>query len=168
MNNTSKILFVLGGGVMAYGILRYVYKNVLLASDIDFSVQDFNITQLKPEIQGILTLNIINKSDIQLKLKNLELKAFISGVSIGDVHQTQDITISAQGRSLVKVSFKISPENLASNLKEVIVNVISKRDVPLDFIGNVDIKSWMGYISIPLKYSTSGKDLKALYQEYYG
>lgn len=167
MNNPSKLFLVIGGGLMSFAILRYVYKNIILATDLDYSLQNVSITSIKPNLQGVITLSIINKSDIKLNLRNLNIKAFVSGFMLGELKQTSEITISAQGRSMVSLIFNVTPDNLTQNIKEILVNVISKKDIPIDFVGQVDAKSWLGYVTLPLKYSTSGKDLKSLYDEYY-
>jgi hypothetical protein len=49
-------------------------------------------------------------------------------------------------------------------IKKVIKSV---NDLPIDSIGVADVKSIFGWVKMPLKYSTSGKDLKELYDTYY-
>jgi hypothetical protein len=53
MNNLSKGLLIVGGGLASYALLNYAYKNVILVGKLDYKIVNVQITKLLPTIEGI-------------------------------------------------------------------------------------------------------------------
>jgi hypothetical protein len=50
----------------------------------------------------------------------------------------------------------------------LVASALTTKDLPLDFVGTFKVKTLFGFTSIPVRFSTTGKELKSLYDTYYG
>lgn len=167
MNNLSKGLLIVGGGLASYALLNYAYKNVILVGKLDYSIVNVQITKLLPTIEGFASIVIKNKSQIGVDVRNVDLKLFLDNVEMGSVLQTKPTSIKPDGQSIIKGYVRIEAKNIVDNAKQLFSTIKTTSDIPVDLVGNLEIKSILGWVKIPVKYSTTGKDLKALYDEYY-
>ena len=167
MNNLSKGLLIVGGGLASYALLNYAYKNVILVGKLDYSIVNVQITKLLPTIEGFASIVIKNKSQIGVDVRNVDLKLFLDNVEMGSVLQTKPTSIKPYGQSIIIGYVRIEAKNIVDNAKQLFSTIKTTSDIPVDLVGNLEIKSILGWVKIPVKYSTTGKDLKALYDEYY-
>jgi LEA14-like dessication related protein len=167
MNNLSKGLLIVGGGLASYALLNYAYKNVMLVSKLDYSIVNAQITKLLPTIEGFASIVITNKSQIGVDVRNVDLKLFLDNVEVGSVLQTKPTSIKPDGKSIIKGFIRVEAKNIVDNAKQLFTTIKTTSDVPVDLVGNLEIKSLLGWVKIPVTYSTTGKNLKALYDEYY-
>ena len=167
MEKASKILLAIGGVVGAFAIFRYVYKTVSLAQRMELEYEGFIIKTVTPQLSGVVSLNIVNKSDLTLTLKNVDIKLFAGNAEIGSLVQTKELDILPNGKSLIRLNININYESVIDGFGQIKNIIKTTNDLPIDIIGVADIKSIFGWVKMPLKYSTTGKDLKALYDTYY-
>ena len=167
MNTLSKGLLIVGGGLASYALLNYAYKNVMLVSKLDYSIVNVQITKLLPTIEGFASIVIKNKSQIGIDVRKVDLKLFLDNVEMGSVLQTKPTSIKPDGQSIIKGIVKIEAVNIVDNAKQLFSTIKMTSDIPVDLVGNLEIKSIFGWVKIPVTYSTTGKNLKALYDEYY-
>ena len=167
MNNPSKVLLVIGGGLASFAILRYAYKTLSLAQKMEVGYEGFIIKTVTPQLSGVVTLYIKNLSDLTLTLKNIDIKLFAGQVEIGSLTQAKESIILPNDKSLIRLNININYESVFQGFGQIKTVIKSQNDLPIDIIGVADVKSIFGWIKMPLRYSTTGKDLKELYNQYY-
>ena len=167
MNNLSKGLLIVGGGLASYALINYAYKNVMLVGKLDYKIVNAQITKLLPSIEGFASIVITNKSQIGVDVRNVDLKLFLDNVELGSVFQNKPTSIKPDGKSIIKGIIKIEATNIVENAKQLFTTIKTTSDIPVDLVGNLEIKSLLGWVKIPVTYSTTGKNLKALYDKYY-
>lgn len=163
MNRTSKTLLIIGGGLGAFALSRYVYKTLILANKWDFEYKGIRPISAYPNLEGELLLDIINVSDVRLEMRNIRLEAFVSKIKVGFIQQSE-LIIAPNGRSLIKIRLKVDYGNLVRALGSGFRDVVKFSDVPVQILGYVDVKGLFGYMSVPVNYKTSGKELKQMYE----
>lgn len=163
MNRTSKTLLIIGGGLGAFALSRYIYKTLILADKWDFEYKGIRPISAYPNLEGELLLDIINVSDVRLEMKNIRLEAFVSKVKVGFIQQSE-LIIAPNGRSLIKIRLKVDYGNLVRALGNGFRDVVKFSDVPVQILGYVDVKGLFGFMTVPVNYKTSGKELKQMYE----
>jgi hypothetical protein len=163
MNRTSKTLLIIGGGLGAFALSRYVYKTLVLANKWDFEYKGIRPISAYPNLEGELLLDIINVSDVRLEMRNIRLEAFVSKVKVGFIQQSE-LIIAPNGRSLIKIRLKVDYGNLVKALGSGFRDVVKFSDVPVQILGYVDVKGLFGFMTVPVNYKTSGKELKQMYE----
>lgn len=164
----NKVLLITGASLAGVALARYIYRNVLLANQWDYSVDGFVLTKLTPQAQGVVFLTFINKSNFQAVIKDLDIKVFSSNAQIGSITEPQETTIEANGNSRVKMTLTFDPKAVFNNWRTLVASALTTKDLPLDFVGTFKVKTLFGFTSIPVRFSTTGKELKSLYDTYYG
>jgi len=163
----NKILLITGATLAGAAIARYVYRNVLLANEWDFNVIEFKINRLVPTAEGVVTLEFINKSNFTARIKDIDILAFTSGVKLGSIIESKETTIAPNAKSPVSFTITFDPKSLVSGWRSIAASALTLKDIPMDFVGNFKIKTIFGWTKVPVRYSTSGRELKSLYDEYY-
>jgi hypothetical protein len=165
--NKTKILLYGGVGLGAAALLRYVYKNVQLAGKWDYSVDDFKMVEFTPRLKGNFHFTIINKSSFSAQVKDIDLKVFTDGKQLSSIYQAGPYTVAPDGKTKIYVTIDVKPSDVINNWRSIVAQLIKKSDLPLDFIGNMKIKTPLGWLTVPVKYSDTGRNLYKLYKEYY-
>ena len=163
----NKVLFIVGAGLAGATIARYNYRNVLLANQWDYSVDGFVLTQLTPQAQGVVYLTFINKSNFKAVIKDIDVKVFSNNAQIGAITEPNEINIEPNGKSKVKLTLSFDPKAVLNNWRSLIASALTTKDIPLDFVGTFKVKTLFGFTAIPIRFSTTGKELKSLYDTYY-
>lgn len=163
MNRTSKILLAIGSGIGAFALGRYVYKTLYLATLWDFEVISVRHTSILPRLDGVMEFAIINKSDVRLEMRNLDLKIIASGVQIGQIQQPATLIVAPNGRSTISIKLSVGYSALVKALGSTYKSIKSFSDFPIDVVGTVQLKGVFGFITLPIEYLTSGQEL---YDEY--
>jgi hypothetical protein len=165
MKTASKILIAVGGGLGAFALSRYVYKTVVLANQWDFEFVSITPTGIYPSLDGELVMKIINVSNVRLDMRNINFDVFSAGVKIGQIVNPKEINIAPNGNSFINVKLKVEYKNLLKALGSSYQAVKTLKDVPIDIRGTLELKGFLGWTTLPITYSTSGKELKAMYDE---
>jgi LEA14-like dessication related protein len=163
----NKVLLIIGAGLGAVALTRYIYRNVLLANQWDFSVDGFMITQIIPQAKGVVDLTFINKSNFSAVIKDIDVKVFSKTAQLGSISEPDETNIAPNGNSKVKLTLAFDPKSVLVNWKSILATALTTNDIPLDFVGTFKVKTSFGWSTIPIQYSTSGKELKSLYDTYY-
>ncbi len=167
MDKVAKTLLLIGGGVASYAILRYAYKTISLAQKMEVGYEGFIIKSITPELSGVVTLYIKNVSDLTLTIKNVDVKLFAGNVEVGSLTQSQELSILPNKKSLLRLNININYDSVKEGFGQIKGIISDTGNLPIDVVGVLDLKSIFGWIKMPIKYSTTGKDLKALYDQYY-
>jgi LEA14-like dessication related protein len=159
MNKTSKILLAVGAGLGAFALGRFVYKSLYLASKWQYKVLSVRHTSIFPRLDGVLEFEIINKSDVILEMRRLDLGVFVSSVRIGKIYQEQEIAIAPDSRTKVSIQLSVEYKALLNSLGSTYKTFKSFKDFPIDVIGSIQVKGVLGYVTLPIKYLTTGKEV---------
>ena len=166
--NAKKVLLVTGTSLFAVALGRYVYRNILLANKWDFFYKGFEINQVYPSPIVTAIIEVKNVSDLTVTIKDIDISVFTEDVQIGKVFQQEEINIAPNGATIVKFKLEFSAGNAIKGWSTLIANALKKKDLPMDFIGTFKTKTLFGFVSVPVRYSTSGKNLYQLWKTYYG
>ena len=109
-----------------------------------------------------------NVSDLTVTIKDIDISVFTDDVQIGKVFQPDEITITPNGSTIVKFKLEFNAKNAIKGWSTLISEALKKKDLPMDFVGTFKTKTLFGWVNVPVKYSTTGKNLYQLYQTYYG
>ena len=163
--NAKKTLLIIGGGLAGAAIVRYIYRNVLLAKDWDYSVDQFRLVEVTPDLKANMYFTIINKSNFKAFVKDISIDVFTKGKKIGEIRQPKLIEVKADGSTPLFVSISGNLKALFDNWREITAQIILKKDVELDFIGDMKAKTPFGWSTIKIAFSNTGKKLYELSQE---
>lgn len=159
MNKTSKVLLAIGSGLGAFALGRYVYKSLYLASQWDFEVISVRHTSIFPTLDGILEFEIINKSNVILEFRNINLDVVVSGVRIGGINQEAKILIKPNGRTQIAIKVSVKYQELIKALGSTYKSIKSFNDFPIDVVGTIQMKGLLGFMTLPIEYQTSGQEV---------
>lgn len=165
--NAKKILLLAGGGLAGAAVLRYLYRNILLAKQWDYNVDNFKIVSVTPDVKANMYFTIINKSAFKGIVKDIDIKVFTKSKELSQIKQPNPIEIQADGKTSIFVSISAKPSDIFKNWRDILSQVIEKEDLELDFVGNMKLKTPFGWSTIPIKFSNTGKNLYFLYKQYY-
>lgn len=165
--NTKKILLWGGAGLATATLARYIYKNVMLAAKWDYEVDDFKMVEFTPRLKGNFHFTITNKSALTATIKDIDLKVFSDGKQLSSIYQVGPYQVAADGKTKIFVTIDVKPDDIFKNWRTLLAQVIAKKDIDLDFVGTMKLKTPLGWIKVPIKYSDTGKNLYLLYKEYY-
>jgi LEA14-like dessication related protein len=110
-------------------------------------------------LDGVLEFEIINKSDVRLEMRNIDLKVLASGVVIGSIKQDANITIAPNGRSAFSIKVSVEYKALVKALGATYKSIKSFSDFPIDVVGTIQTKGLFGYATLPIEYLTSGQEI---------
>jgi hypothetical protein len=165
--NTKKVLLYSGVGLAGATLLRYLYKNVMLAQQWDYSVDDFKLISVTPRLKGNMHFTIINKSAFKANVKDIDLKVFTQGKELSKIYQKGIYTVQPDGITKIFITIDVRPEDVFNNWRTIAAQLIAKQDIELDFIGNMKLQTPVGWVKIPIRFSNTGKELYSLYKQYY-
>jgi len=165
MKPASKILLAIGGGIGAFALSRYVYKTIILANQWDFEFVSITPTGVYPSLDGELVMKIINVSNVRLDMRNINFEVYSAGVKIGQIVNPKEINIAPNKNSFINVKLKVEYKNLLKALGSSYQAIKTLKDVPIDIRGTLELKGFLGWATLPITYSTSGKELKQMYDE---
>jgi LEA14-like dessication related protein len=165
--NVRKTLLVAGAGLGGAALLRYLYKNIMLAAQWNYSVDDFKLVQVTPRLKANMYFTIFNKSALSAIVKDIDIRVFSEGKELSKIYQTGPYTVMPDGKTKIFVTIDVKPEAVFNNWRVLLSQIVAKSDISLDFVGNMKLKTPFGWVKIPIKFSNTGKNLYLLYKEYY-
>jgi LEA14-like dessication related protein len=163
----KNILLVGGSILMGSALLRYLYKNIILAQDWDYSVDSFQLVSVSPSLKFNLYFSIINKSAFEATIKDIDMVVLSSGKLLSRIQQTGPYTVKPDGTTKIFVTIEVMPEKIFENWREILAQIIATKDVALDFVGKMRVQTPFGFVAIPIQFSNTGQNLYKLYKEYY-
>lgn len=163
----KKFALILGLTAIIYlGI--YLFEQYELGKNINWQVNNWAFDNITPtSIDFLISISIFNNSDFSATLKNVDLIVFINGIQGGTITDIFNIFIPAKGPGLVQLKIKVLKQTLQNMGLQILDEIISKKNIPIDIIGNFKLKSLVGAVTIPIQYSTNYKNLKSLYLQYF-
>jgi len=165
----DRILLISGATLGAAALARYLYRNILLANEWDYTLDGFRITKLIPKVEGVVYLTFINKSNLTASIKDVDIKVFTTGnTPIGSINEPSEMKVEPNGKSRLQFVLSADPVAIAKNWRNLSASALTIKDIPLDFVGTFRLKTIFGWTKVPVRYSSTARELKSLYDEYYG
>lgn len=165
----KKLLIIGGATIVAAIAFRTLYKNLYLAGQWDFNMGSFGIKSFKPLVIT-QTIDFINKSNLKLTVKNIKIGVYSNDIRIGQIDRANEQTIGPKGISKFTLEYALTPTLGNQAAKDAITKVASTylqtKDLPVDFVGSLDFKTPFGFVTVPVRYSSTGKNLYKLWYEY--
>jgi hypothetical protein len=165
--NTKKVLLFTGMGLAGATLLRYLYKNVMLAQQWDYGVDDFKLVSVTPNLKANMHFTILNRSAFKAIIKDIDMVVLSQGKELSKIYQTGPYTINPDGQTKIFITIDVKPENVFNNWRTIASQLIAKQDIELDFVGNFKLKTPFGWVKVPIRFSNTGKELYSLYKQYY-
>jgi hypothetical protein len=167
MNTTNKILLYSGLGLAGATILRYVYKNGVLATKWDYSIDEFKLISVVPKIRTNMYFTIINKSAFKATIKDIDITVLTEEKPVSKIIQAGPYEIAADGKTKIYVSIDVKPEDISSNWRMIVAQIIKNNDIALDYVGTMKVKTPLGWVKIPIMFSNTGREMYDYYKKYY-
>jgi LEA14-like dessication related protein len=165
----KKLLIIGGATIVAAIALRTLYKNLYLAGQWDFNMGSFGVKSFKPLVIT-QTIDFINKSNLKLTVKNIKIGVYSNNIRIGQIDRANEQTIGPKGIPKFTLEYALTPTLGNQAAKDAITKVASTylqtKDLPVDFVGSLDVKTPFGFVTVPVRYSSTGKNLYKLWYEY--
>lgn len=166
----QKKLLIIGGVTIIAAIgLRTLYKNIYLAGQWDFNMGTFNLEGTKP-LTISQTIELINKSNLKVEIRNINIGLFTNGSRIGTIKEPAPQVISGNGISKFKVNYVLNPslndQKTSQAISKAVASYLQTKDIPIDFVGYMEAKTPFGWSQVPIRYSSTGKNLYNLWYQY--
>lgn len=162
MKKLGYLLLGSGGLVLVF----YLYNQFTVAAKFTYQIIGITVANVSAaSIQLLVGFRIFNKSVFSAHLTNVNLKVFVNNADIATITNNLDIIIPSNGSGDGQVVLTLSPGQLELNLLSIVSDLTSARNIPLDIVGNFTLKTMLFPLKIPVKYSTTSKDLTALYNQ---
>ncbi len=152
------ILFVVGVGVLGFGLYRYFKSQAILLSDYTYEILSIKVKSLtKTQISFDLGFRFISKADISATVERLYLDVVAEGKNVGYIVEDKPFVIPANGYSDITLGFSFDPQLVLKNIVEILLNTTQKKDLNFAIKGYAKIKSGFVSTTIPIEYSTTIK-----------
>jgi|TARA_Y100000114_G_scaffold157153_1_gene187462 hypothetical protein len=136
-----KLLFVLGIGGIGYAVYNYFNKQLQLALDWEFKVKGFNILNISKDNAKLkLNLEILNKSNFNLLVKDYDLKIFYEGVEVGTAKSTVPFEVGADSWFPVPTVVDVNFKGFSSQLDDLGINILLGKPFVVDITGNMNVE----------------------------
>lgn len=167
--NTTKVLIFTGITAGLAVLAAHVHAQGKKLSDFDYKLRSASIIDQTSEYLEVeVMMDIVNPTSIETKIKDIDVTIFIADIKAGSIVIPEEKLVPANGSFLLRFKGKIYKKNLEKNILTVLSTLLAKRDLPVDFVGNIKVYTGFFWVSKKIKVGTTGKDLVELYQEYYG
>jgi LEA14-like dessication related protein len=166
--DAKKVLLFTGATLAGATLLRYLYKNVVLAKNWDYSVDSFQWVNISPTSLKFNTyFSIINKSAFKAVVKDIDITVISNGKKLANIVQAGPYDVQADGKTSIFVTVDVMPDKIFTNWRVLLAQLIATKDIELNFVGKMKLQTPFGFITVPIQFSNTGKNLYALYKEYY-
>lgn len=167
----NKRTILIGTSVLVAAVaIRAIYKNIILAGQWDFKMGKFRVNSFSP-LSVTQTIEFINQSNLKVTVRNVDVTALTNGVRIGTIKDPKEQTIAGKGIYPFDITYVLNPnlgeKKVQDAITQAVESYIKTKDIPVDFVGTIDVKTPFGFTSIPIRYSSTGKNLYQLWYDYY-
>jgi len=109
---------------------------------------------------GTVKFKISNKSLIEGTLHNINIDVYLNGIYMGNVYQSANMVIPANGYNFISLDFKLSNAPLFTNLATYISDYFNNNtsaQMVFNFKGSVGVSSGILYVNVPVdeNYTTT-------------
>jgi LEA14-like dessication related protein len=153
MKLLKPILFVGGGGLIAYAIYQYYLKQKNFVEQIKYKFVGLKIVDVsKNNITLDITVNLYNGSDIEATAKKMYLDVMINDIIVGNINETKDVLIYSKKSTNFTYRFSFNPQIILKNIVDLITFTIQAKNLNFDVKGFVDIDFGIYQRKLPFTY----------------
>lgn len=164
----KNILLFTGATLAGATLLRYLYKNVVLAKNWDYSVDSFQWVGISATSLKFNTyFSIINRSAFKAVVKDIDITVVSNGKKLAKIVQEGPYTVLPDGKTSIFVTIDVMPDKIYENWRVLLAQLIATKDIELNFVGQMKLQTPFGFVNVPIQFSNTGKNLYSLYKEYY-
>jgi len=146
----------LGSLLIISGIYRYIMLQKKLLQDFDYKFLTFSLQNFSAsDISGSLVLQFINKSDVEILVKELAFKIYVDGKYAGWVEDLEPFSLTPRGTSTVSLNFHLDPSSFITSYEDILLYTVFGGDLPIVSEGYISVKSGFISATLPIKYETS-------------
>lgn len=121
MKLLKPILFVGGGGLIAYAIYQYYLNQKKFIEQIKYKFVGLKIVEVSKEnITLDITISLYNGSDIKATAKEMYLDVMLNDIVVGNINEVKDIVINSKKSTNFTYRFSFSPQIILKNIVDLI------------------------------------------------
>jgi LEA14-like dessication related protein len=160
MKSIRALLVLSGVGIIGYAIYRYYKKQVDFLQDFQYKVIGLKVLSVKADNVTLdITTRITNNSNVEAKVTQIYLDAFLNRVAVGSINEVKDIYVKANGSSDFSFRFSFNPKIVLGNLVNIVTLSVGTKDVMFAIDGYVKLESGFIKTTIPFAYDNNLKSL---------
>tara|TARA_B100000989_G_C19459772_1_gene435696 strand:+ start:218 stop:778 length:561 start_codon:yes stop_codon:yes gene_type:complete len=151
-----RLLTFLGLGGLGYAFYNYYNKQLDLALDWNYKIKNvkvINITKQGAKLN--LLVQVTNKSNFTLNVKDYDLKVIYKGVEVGNSQSIRPITIPSDSFFEAEVITNILFDSAKGLLDDVAIDIITGKPLLVDIKGELNVN----YGKIDRKVVVNVKDI---------
>jgi LEA14-like dessication related protein len=163
MKNLKPLLFVGGGGLIAYALYNYYLAQKKFIEQITYKFVGLKVVSTsKDNITLDITINLYNGSDVQAVVKEMYLDVLINNVLVGNINEVKDVTILSKKSTNFTYRFSFNPQLILKNIVDLISFSIQAKNLNFDVNGYVNIDFGIYKTTLPFTYHDNLKNILKL------
>lgn len=163
MKLLKPLLFVGGGGLIAYAIYQYYLKQKKFIEQIKYKFVGLKIVEVSKEnITLDITISLYNGSDIQATAKEMYLDVMLNDIVVGNINEVKDVVILSKKSTNFTYRFSFNPQIILKNIVDLISFSIQAKNLNFDVKGYVNIDFGIYKTTLPFTYHDNLKNILKL------
>jgi LEA14-like dessication related protein len=160
MKKLFPVLLVGGLGAIGLSLYRYYKKQVEFLKNIDYRVTGLKIVSIQKENVSLeITTIIYNASNIEAKIKQINLQLLLNGIPTGKIEEVRDILIAPNSSSELSFVSSFNPTIIGKNILNILTLSVALRDVDVSVVGDVKLQSAFVQATLPFQYRNNLKSI---------
>lgn len=160
-------LVLLGAAGLVGGV--YLYEQVNIAKKFTYRIIGFSVGNVNADnIQLLVGFELNNASSFSVKVSEVLIYGYLQGVYAGNITNNSEIIIPANGVGNIQLTITLINKQLLTNIASIVGSLGNLSTYDIDLIGYFKVKTFLFPIKIPIRYSTTGKNLVNLYTQAFG
>lgn len=151
-----KLLFIVGLGGIGYALYNYFNKQLALALDWDFKIQDFKVNEFTEKgVDLDLVISVLNKSSFAIKVFDYDIDILYKGVKVGDAQNNNPFVIQGDSWFDVPTNAYVQFDSAKGILGDFGLSILKKEPLKLDVTGTMNVE----FSGIPKEVLFNVKDV---------
>jgi LEA14-like dessication related protein len=160
MNKLRPYLLVGGIAAIGYALYRYFGVQMRFIKDVQYKVTGVKILSLaKDKVELEVTTQVFNASNVEFTIQEIDINVFLNGVNVAAVQNDVDIFVAPNGLSFFSFNFIFDPKSLGKDIISIATAYFSMKDLYIDVIGNMRVKSAFLAANVPYTYRNNLKNI---------
>jgi LEA14-like dessication related protein len=159
--NKLRPYFLVGGIVaIGYALYRYLGIQMRFIKEVQYKVTGVKIISLaKDKVELEVTTQVFNASNVEFTIQEVDINVFLNGVNVAAVQNNVDIFVAPNGLSFFAFNFTFDPKRLGKDIISIATSSLSIKDLYIDVIGNMRVKSAFVTANVPYTYRNNLKNI---------
>lgn len=142
----------LGVAVLLYKAWGYFKNQGRLLSQWDYNVKGLKILNITGSYMDLeLSLDIVNKSNINAVVTDIDLDVFVDGKLLGRAQSTDLFFFKPYGTTNIKIRFRTNSANILTAAKSALTGGVN---MPIRLTGGMKLETLTGvYVPVPINFT---------------